>query len=190
MLYLLGGNKEANNEICYINNNNFKNITWNSLPPLNEERKEFASIYYSDYIYVFFGFSPKTQTNLSSIERINVNINDKFEVVYINEQITLSCLGCAKFLDDSEQENKESILLLGGFNGGKYLDSSLLLNLNEMKIRDCEIVIPNINKHCQFLFQKESSFVEIEPGIQAVYDMKNNVHLLTKESYELFTEKK
>ena len=190
MLYLLGGNKEANNEICYINNNDFKNITWNSLPPLNEERKEFASIYYSDYIYVFFGFSPKTQTNLSSIERINVNINDKFEVVYINEQITLSCLGCAKFLDDSEQENKESILLLGGFNGGKYLDSSLLLNLNEMKIRDCEIVIPNINKHCQFLFQKESSFVEIEPGIQAVYDMKNNVHLLTKESYELFTEKK
>ena len=191
MLYLLGGNSEAKNEICYINNNNMKNINWNSLPSLNEERQEFASIYYSDYIYVFFGYSLKTQTNLSSIERINVNTNDKFEVVYLNEQINISCLGCAKFLDNSEQRgNKESILLLGGFNGENYLDSSLVLNLNEMKIRDCEIVIPNINKHCQFLFQKESSFVEIEPDIQAVYDMKNNVHLLTKESYELFTEKK
>ena len=151
----------------------------NYLPPLNEERQEFASIYYNDYIYVFFGYSLKTQTNLSSIERINVNTNDKFEVIYINEQITISCLGCAKFSDESEQEgNKESILLLGGFNGENYLYSSLVLNLKEMKIRDCEIVIPNISKHCQFLFQKETSLVEIEPGIQAVYDAKNNVHLL------------
>lgn len=190
MLYLLGGNSEGNNEICYINNNN-KIVTWNSLPPLNEERQEFASLYYDDYIYVFFGFSSKNQSNLSSIERINVNTNDKFEVVYINEQISLSCLGCAKFLEDGEQQgdSKECILLLGGFNGENYIDTSLALNLQEMKIRDCEIIIPNITKHFQFLFQKESAFVEIEPGIQVIYDMKNNVHLLTKESYELFTEK-
>ena len=191
MLYLLGGNSEANNEICYINNNNMKNITWNSLPSLNEERQEFGTIYYNDYIYVFFGYSLKNQANLSSIERINVNTNDKFEIVYINEQISISCLGCAKFLDDSEQgENKESILLLGGFNGENYIDTSLVLNIHDMKIRDCEIVIPNINKHYQFLFKKESSFIEMEPGMQAIFDINNNVHLLTKESYELFTEKK
>jgi hypothetical protein len=86
-------------------------------------------------------------------------------------------------------ENKECILLLGGFNGENYIDSTLALNVQEMKIRDCEIVIPNITKHTQFLFQKESAFVEIEHGIQVIYDTKNNVHLLTKESYELFTEK-
>ena len=189
MLYLLGGNAEGNNEICYINNNS-KKVSWNKLPPFNEERQEFASIYIDDYIYIFFGFSSKLQSNLSSIERINVNTNDKFEVVYINEQISLSCLGCAKFVEDGEQgENKECILLLGGFNGANYIDTSLALNLQEMKIRDCEIIIPNINKHFQFLFQKESAFVEIEPGIQIIFDMKNNVHLLTKESYELFTEK-
>ena len=189
MLYLLGGNSEANNEICYINNN-MKKVTWNSLPPLNEERQEFASFYYDDYIYVFFGYSKKSQSNLSSIERINVNTNEKFEIVYINEQITIKCLGCAKFLDEGETgENKECILLIGGFNGEYYIDSSLALNIREMKIRDCEIIIPNINKHCQFSFQKESGFVEIEPGIQATFDYKNNVHLLTKESYELFTAK-
>lgn len=189
MLYLLGGNSQINNEICYINNN-IKKVTWSPLPPLNEERQEFASIYYDDYIYVFFGFSSKTKSNLSSIERINVNTNDKFEVVYINEQITISCLGCAKFVEEGEQgENKECILLLGGFNGETYIDSTLSLNVQEMKIRDCEIVIPNISKHCQFLFQKESSFVEIDSGLQLIYDSKNNVHLLTKESYELFTEK-
>ena len=186
MLYLLGGNSQINNEICYINNN-IKKVTWSPLPPLNEERQEFASIYYDDYIYVFFGFSSKTKSNLSSIERINVNTNDKFEVVYINEQITISCLGCAKFVEEGEQgENKECILLLGGFNGETYIDSTLSLNVQEMKIRDCEIVIPNISKHCQFLFQKESSFVEIDSGLQLIYDSKNNVHLLTKESYELF----
>ena len=189
MLYLLGGNSESKNEICYINNN-IKKVTWNPLPSLNENRQEFASLYYDDYIYIFFGYSPKNKTNLSSIERINVNTNDKFEVVYINEQISISCLGCAKFSEEIEHgENKECILLLGGYNGKKYLDTSLALNLQEMKIRDCEIIIPNITKHCQFLFQKESAFVEIDQGIQAIYDMKNNVHLLTKESYELFTQK-
>ena len=49
-------------------------------------------------------------------------------------------------------------------NGETYIDSTLSLNVQEMKIRDCEIVIPNISKHCQFLFQKESSFVEIDSG--------------------------
>ena len=167
-----------------------KKVIWNSLPPLNEDRQEFASIYYADYIYVFFGYSIKKQSNLSSIERINVNSNDKFEIVYINEQISIKCLGCAKFIDENEVgDNKECILLLGGLNGENYIDCSLALNLNEMKIRDCEVIIPNINKHCQFLFQKESGFVEVEPGIQAIFDKNNNVHLLTKKSYELFTAK-
>lgn len=185
MLYLIGGNKQINNEICYINNNNIKKITWNTLPPLNEERQEFASLYYNDYIYIFFGYSSKNECNLSSIERINVNTNDKFEVVYINEQISLSSLACAKFSDGC---GNNCILLLGGFDGEKYSDNCLLLNVEEMKIRDCDINIPNNNKCSQFLFQIESAFIEIEPGIQALFDMKNNIHLLNRDSYELFSE--
>ena len=78
--------------------------------------------------------------------------------------------------------------MLGGFDGSNYVDTSLVLNTKEMKIRECDVVIPNINTHYQFLFQKESCFVEIEPGVQIAYDMKNNVHLITKNTYELYSE--
>ena len=185
MLYLIGGNNQINNEISYLSNNNLKKLSWNSLPSLNEERQEFSSLYYDEYIYIFFGYSSKKECNLPSIERINVNTNDKFEVVYINEQISLSSLSCAKFSDGC---GNNCILLLGGFDGKNYSDNCLLLNVEEMKIRDCDINIPNNNKCNQFLFQIESAFIEIEPGIQVLFDMKNNIHLLTRDSYALFSK--
>ena len=190
MIYILGGNNQIKCEACYLNNSNLKKLTWKPLPSLNEERQEFATIYFDDYIYVFFGFSSKKGINLSSIERINVNTNTQFEVVYVNEQITLSSLGCAKFVDDAEnnKEGNEGILLLGGFDGQNYVDTSLVFNPREMKIRDCDIVIPNMSKHFQFLFHKESAFIEFDNGAQLIFDMKNNVHLLTSDSYELFSE--
>ena len=190
MIYLLGGNSQTKCESCYINSSNLKKLTWKPLPSLNEERQEFASIYFDDYIYVFFGFSSKRGVNLSSIERINVNTNSLFEVVYVNEQITLSSLGCAIFIDDTEisKEGNDGILLLGGFDGQNYVDTSLVFNPKEMKIRDCDIVIPNMSKYFQFLFHKESAFIEFDNGSQLIFDMKNNVHLLTSDSYELFSE--
>ena len=190
MIYLLGGNNQTKCETCYLSNTNLKKLTWKPLPSLNEERQEFASIYFDDYIYVFFGFSSKRGVNLSSIERINVNTNTQFEVVYVNEQITLSSLGCAIFIDDTEisKEGNDGILLLGGFDGQNYVDTSLVFNPKEMKIRDCDIVIPNMSKHFQFLFHKESAFIEFDNGSQLIFDMKNNVHLLTNDSYELFSE--
>ena len=191
-IYLLGGNNQIKCEICYLTNqnNNTKKLQWKQIPTLNEERQEFATLYFDDYIYVFFGFSSKKGINLSSIERINVNNNSNFEVVYINEQITLSSLGCAHFVDDTESDKEKSngILLLGGFDGENYMDSSLVFNPKEMKIRDCDIVIPNMSKHSQFLFHKESAFIEFDNGTQYAFDMQNNVHLLTNDSYELFSE--
>ena len=187
-IYLLGGNNQIRCEICYLTSG--KKLQWKQIPSLNEERQEFATLYFEDYIYVFFGFNSKKGINLSSIERINVENNSNFEVVYINEQITLSSLGCAHFIDDTENDKEKSngILLLGGFDGENYMDSSLLFNPKEMKIRDCDIVIPNMSKHSQFLFHKESAFIEFENGAQYIFDMQNNVHLLTNDSYELFSE--
>ena len=187
-IYLLGGNNQIRCEICYLTSG--KKLQWKQIPSLNEERQEFATLYFDDYIYVFFGFNSKKGVNLSSIERINVENNSNFEVVYINEQITLSSLGCAHFIDDTENDKEKSngILLLGGFDGENYMDSSLLFNPKEMKIRDCDIVIPNMSKHSQFLFHKESAFIEFDNGAQYIFDMQNNVHLLTNNSYELFSE--
>ena len=57
-----------------------------------------------------------------------------------------------------------------------------------MKIREVDVFIPNISKHFQFLFHQESNFIQIDNSIQFLFDMKNNVHILTKNSYELLRE--
>jgi hypothetical protein len=199
-IYLLGGNSQPN---CEVYSNIFsqsvssstlnhfhptKNI-WKKIPSLNEERQEFAAMYFNDYIYAFFGFSHLKGSNLSSIERININKNDKFEIVYINEQITLSSLSCAQYHSEFDHGwEKEGILLLGGFDGEKYVESSLVFTPKKMKIRECDVIIPNITKHFQFLFHQESSFIQLDNNGQFIFDMKNNVHLLTRDSYELLSE--
>ena len=199
-IYLLGGNSQPNCE-SYLNVSSQSISTstlnhfhpaknnWKKIPSLNEERQEFAAMYFNDYIYVFFGFSHLKGSNLSSIERININKNDKFEIVYINEQITLSSLSCAQYHSEFDHGwEKEGILLLGGFDGDKYVESSLVFTPKKMKIRECDVIIPNITKHFQFLFHQESSFIQLDNHGQFIFDMKNNVHLLTRDSYELLSE--
>ena len=187
-IYLLGGSNQIRCEMLKIDNSNITQSEWIKLPNLNEEREEFGIIYFNDYIYVFFGFSPSKGGNLSSIERINVDNNKKFELVYINEQISLSSLAVAKFIDDEDENGNKEILLLGGFNGVNNVDTTLILDTEQMKIRECDIVIPAINKNREFLFGNESAFVEIDTNMQILYDSQNNVHLLTRENYELFSE--
>ena len=184
MIYIIGGENQKKCEIANLNINS--NLDLKVIPSLNEERQKFASMYFNEYIYVFFGYSIKKGNNLSSIERINVNTNSKFDIVYLNEQITLCSLACTEIID--EDENNEIILLLGGYDGRNFLDTSLILDVKEMKIRDWDIIIPNMNRHNQFLFHKESTFVDYDPNIKLIYDMKNNVHLISKDSYELFSE--
>ena len=206
-IYLLGGNSQpgcemyspslssVNNFNSTTNTFNPKKKSWTKIPELNEERQEFASMYFNDYIYIFFGFSHLKGKNLSSIERINVDKNDKFEIIYINEQITLSSLSCARYHSEFDHGwEKEGILLLGGFDGEKYIENSLVFTPNKLKIRECDVIIPNISKHFQFLFHQESNFIQIDDeyksnnSAQFVFDMKNNIHILTKDSYELLSE--
>ena len=195
VIYLLGGNNQKNCEMYSLNNYascyTQKSIKkkWKSIPALKEARQEFgALIYNDDFLYVFFGFSYIKGVNLNSIERMDINTHEKFETVYVNENITLSSIGCAVFNDGSEENSGGGILLLGGFDGEKYIETSLIFNPEQMKIRECDIIIPNISKHFQFLFHKETNFVQTDNNLQIVFDMKNNVHVLTNHSYELFSE--
>jgi hypothetical protein len=205
-IYLIGGNSQPgcemylpgqtlisnfNSSTITLNKFNQKKTFWKKISDLNEERQEFASMYFNDFIYIFFGFSHLRGKNLSSIERINVDKNDKFEVVYINEQITLSSLSCALYHPEFDHGwEKEGILLLGGFDGEKYVESSFVFTPDKMKIRECDVIIPNITKHFQFLFHQESNFMQLDVNNspQFIFDMKNNVHVLTKDSYELLSE--
>ncbi|MCQ2819644.1 MAG: B-box zinc finger protein, partial [archaeon] len=90
-MYLLGGCGQSKCEIFNFDNNN-KNA-WRRIANLTEERQEFAAMYLKKYIYVFFGFSAAKGDNLSSIERMDTESNSRFEVIYINDQISLSGLG-------------------------------------------------------------------------------------------------
>ena len=182
-LYLLGGNEQKNCEICSISDT--KNLFWKSLPQLNEERQEFGTLCFNNYLYVFFGFNSIKNKHCITIERLNVVKPFRFETICSNKSITISSLGCCKFNTD---EGKEEILLLGGYDGEKFLDSTLVFMINEMKIREGIINIPNLDVNEQFLFYKESGFIEFEPNLQFGFDWKNNVHLLSPDSYELFTE--
>ena len=86
---------------------------------------------------------------------------------------------------------QKGILLLGGFDGEKYVENSLVFTPDNMKIRECDVIIPNISKHFQFLFHQESNFIQMDNNFnsaQFVFDMKNNVHIITKDSYELLSE--
>ena len=182
-IYLLGGNQQKNCEICDIKD--LKNLSWKILPQLNEERQEFGTLCFNNDLYVFFGFNSIKNRHCTTIERLNVENPLRFEVIYSNKEIKISSLGCCKF---KKNEGSEEIMLLGGFNGEKFLDSTLIFMIKEVKIREGTITIPNFDIHEQFLFYKESGFVEIEPGLQFCFDWKNNVHLLSPESYELFRE--
>lgn len=182
-IYLMGGNQQKSCEICEIKD--LKNLSWNNLPQLNEERQEFGTLCFNDYIYVFFGFNSIKNKHCNSIERINVDENSQFETIYSNKEIRLSSLGCCKL---NFNPGTEEIMLLGGFDGEKFVDTTLIFMVNEMKIREGFIRIPNMDIHEQYLFYKEPGFNEFEPRLQFAFDLKNNVHLLSTESYELFTE--
>ena len=182
-IYLMGGNQQKNCEICEIKD--LKNLSWNNLPQLNEERQEFGTLCFNEYIYAFFGFNSIKNKHCNSIERINVDENSQFETIYSNKEIKISSLGCCKL---NFNPGTEEIMLLGGYDGEKFVDTTLIFMVNEMKIREGFIRIPNMDIHGQYLFYKEPGFNEFEPHLQFAFDLKNNVHLLSTESYELFTE--
>ena len=182
-IYLMGGNQQKNCEICEIKD--LKNLSWNNLPQLNEERQEFGTLCFNEYIYVFFGFNSIKNKHCNSIERINVDENCQFETIYSNKEIKISSLGCCKL---NFNPGTEEIMLLGGYDGEKFVDTTLIFMVNEMKIREGFIRIPNMDIHEQYLFYKEPGFNEFENHLQFAFDLKNNVHLLSTESYELFTE--
>ena len=120
-------------------------------------------------------------------EEAGVNTRERFETVYVNEKITLSSIGCALFNFNDDNDGDNGILLLGGFDGKKYIETSLVFYPEQLKIKECDIIIPNIIKHFQFLFHKETNFVQYN-DLQVAFDMKNNVHILNSNSYELFSE--
>jgi hypothetical protein len=91
-IYCLGGNNSKkceiyrNDEIIYseytpdIRLYN-KNNQWVEIADMNNHRQEFSTLLFNSYLYAFFGFNHPSNNNTTSIERINVVKNEKWESI-------------------------------------------------------------------------------------------------------------
>jgi len=140
-------NKRNNNN---SNNSNQTNNCWLPIPELNTFRQESSSALINDYLYSFFGYNIGMKVNNQTIERINVNKNDEWELISFkfnpsplnnlhisytnhnnnnnnhnnnNENICLNSNGVIPF--------KNEVLILGGYDGKSYRDSIFVFKVNE-----------------------------------------------------------
>jgi len=198
-IYCLGGinSKKCeiyrNDNVLFLNNNLFNSTkiqqnTWEALPDLNYSRQEFASSVINNSIYVFFGFNNITNEDNNSIERLNVNHNDFWEVImynvpdYIN--VSLSSHACASV-------NSNEVFILGGYDGKAYKDTILSFDANSNTIHDTNYKIPDLRKNVQYHFYKESNFIKVNPTSYSeekdpsfiLIDSKEKVHLLNIKKF-------
>ena len=182
-----------NDNVLFTNNNlinstKIQQNTWEALPDLNYSRQEFCSLVVNNFIYVFFGFNNLTNGNNNSIERINVNFNDFWEVIMytVSDSINvcLSSHACALV-------NQEEVYIFGGYDGKTYKDGVLIFNTTNNSIIDTNYKIPDFKKNTMYQFYKEANFVKIvnsntfdekDPDY-ILFDSKEKIHLLNSKTY-------
>ena len=183
-----------NDNVLFTNNNlinstKIQQNTWEALPDLNYSRQEFCSIVVNNFIYVYFGFNNLTNTNNNSIERLNVNHNDFWEVIMFtvpdNISVCLSSHACILV-------NPEELYILGGYDGKSYKDHVLRYNFTENSIEDTNYKIPDLKKNSLYQFYKEASFIKINNMTNVLddkdfngvlFDSKEKVHLINTNNF-------
>lgn len=159
-IYLLGGfnskkceiyrnadllfSRIANESALTDNSSNQNQNCWVTIPELNTFRQESSSALINDVLYIFFGYNIGMKVNNETIERINVNKNDEWELIsfkfnalslnsvsnynfhnnnnYSNEIICLNSNGVIPY---SENE----VLIVGGYDGKSYRDSIFVFKI-------------------------------------------------------------
>lgn len=167
-IYCLGGMNTKKCEvykndqilISFSNQKNIKscNNKWEALPEFNNFRHNFSSIIINRFIYVFFGINSATKTNNNSIERLSFIKNDIWELININQNLSicqyLNCHGSLVY-------NESEVLLIGGYDGYNSKDSIYVYNLFSNSVKSFNEKIPEFKKYMTFLFNKESMFLSI-----------------------------
>jgi N-acetylneuraminic acid mutarotase len=162
---------------------------WKSLADLNITRQEFSTIIFNNFLYAFFGFNNEANANNNTVERLNVSLNDKWELITFanpyNISISLSSQGCLKYSD-------VEILLLGGFDGKNYRDGIISFNIFTNTFAPTKFKIPDHKKNNFYHFFKESNFIEFfeanEGGeinlLHALFDSKEKLHLINTKNFK------
>ena len=198
-LYCLGGinSKKCeiyrNDEVIFTNLSSDKKIlqkTWESLPDLNVSRHECSSIFHNNFLYIFFGYNNLTNFNNNTIERMNVQKNENWEILsYTNP----SYLNVNLNSHSTIRYNENEILILGGFDGKTYRDSVIIFNLKTSSFHQTQLKIPELKKNTYYYFFKESSFVklkEYENKIEnslpnyCLFDSNNRLHIVNTRKFQ------
>jgi hypothetical protein len=197
--YCIGGINSKKCEIYrndeIINTNNlasdkkFVQKMWESLPDLNVSRHECSSIFFNNFLYIFFGYNNLTNFNNNTVERMNILKNECWEILsytnpsYLN--VTLNSHSTIKY-------NDNELLVLGGYDGKHYRDTIFIFNAKTNSFHQTHLKIPDLKKNTYYYFFKESSFIKITEYDNVVdnslpnyclFDSNNKMHLLNTRKF-------
>ena len=158
-----------------------KNI-WLNMPELITERSECPYIIINNiYLYAFFGFNCPKMKYLDTIERLNLEKQESWEIVkYSNEEHISSFRkshSCIKI-------NADELLFVGGYDGSNEnpIENFSFYNSKTNKISTSQRVFPDIVKNHCYYFQKHVNFIPfIDEQNRHNYvgiDEKDNIHIV------------
>jgi hypothetical protein len=166
------------------------NLAWKELPELNFQRNHTSFYATHKYLYVFFGYNSQ-KGNLNSIERLNLDKLDSWEVVKYQNPKNLNV---ALDSHGTVYANSDEIFILGGAINNKYSDKIFKYNLHDDAIYLTEMSIPGLVENEYFRFWEESTFKALsnigiflnkdEDFLFGSFDAKDKVHFFNSKSFK------
>ena len=168
------------------------NYELNYLPEMTVERSESSYIIIDDkYLYAFFGYCCPKAKYLDSIEYLDLNSNDKWELLkYSNDQHISTFIKSHSLIKISNRD----ILIIGGYDGKNEVPIETFLKFDNMLgcITPVDRKLPDIMVKHFYNFQKDSSFVpfvDVNDRLHfASIDDMDNVHVVEVKTlqYDVF----
>ena len=166
--------------------------SWIRLPDLNEERTNCPFIFLdTKYIYGFFGYDITNKRYLETIERLDLENLEKWEIINFksdkNNSIFKKGHSIIKLTDTD-------LLLLGGYDGNSDspCDNLCFFNMINSEYSTSDKRFPDVDTKKHYSFQKNSNsspFIDINNKLHyAAIDEKNAIHIVEVKSlkYDLF----
>ena len=176
-IIVVGGFKSNKCEYYSITNKR-----WKDLPELPEER--YGSSIFSDnsynYVYCFGGYNSLTQKCCSTVFRLNMNKNTKWDTILVmeNSEFLTKKFTCIVKINDS------SLIILGGKDNYNYINDDII-NI-EMNSKNNKIIIHE-NKGKKLA--NKAQFISLREGIlfgELSYcfddELKDIVHRIEKNA--------
>jgi len=177
-IFVMGG-ENAEGVISSCERYDIKEDTWKSMPSLNKKRCGLSSCMMNNWIYVGFGWD---QSNLNSIERLDTEKNEEWEMVKLGKKQMVEGLQVAGMVGMKENE----ILVFGGYKQHEKLTTeTLILNIKDNTVKKGN----NLVKEEAFI---SSEIRKVEDLIYACGYLKGGIHAydITKDQWNFTAQDK